>query len=157
MCSLKIQLGQLDVSSMPDNPSKKIWGRLYVDVDGYCFPNEEWYDVVSSIVDMWTMDVVDFIETKKAHCVLYFMDGPFEIHLINHLDNSLMLSCRNRDGEEFASTVIGTPEFLKSILDWVDTYLDAYRKNITACTNDRIYIRTVNSRNKLNHILSMMI
>ena len=52
-----------------------IFGDIHFEIDGYCFPSEDWDDFVSPILYWWQARLSEMIENEKDTCELLFMDG----------------------------------------------------------------------------------
>ena len=73
------------------------WGIIYFQFDDLCFPDDMWYDAVSSLLDMWVYILDDFLCTDEKQCDLPFMDGPYEIQLIKDESEHIVMFCKSDD------------------------------------------------------------
>ena len=48
-------------------------------MDGFCFPDDEWYDAPNVLLGWWTDNFFSLIETNEQQ-ENFFMDGPFLFH-----------------------------------------------------------------------------
>ena len=70
-----------------------IWSKIYVEVDGIFFPDFEWWDATSSILEMWIENVIDLMNGYFDSCVLYFMDGDYSIKLTRKNNDEAVAVC----------------------------------------------------------------
>ena len=73
---------------------ESVWGNIYFRMNDLCFPDSEWYDKVSSLLEMWMGAIIEFIQYDKRECTLHFMDGPFYIHIRILLQRPAQGHCR---------------------------------------------------------------
>ncbi|MDR1565541.1 MAG: hypothetical protein LBS74_11345 [Oscillospiraceae bacterium] len=52
---------------------------FYVDIEGQCFPDEQWTDFIVPVLEMWINNLSTNYNASKAGFKLYFMDGPYYI------------------------------------------------------------------------------
>ena len=61
---------------------------IFVEINGTPFPDDEWYDLPVSVLDMWCSNLIKNSKPSSAEFSLYFMDGPYFIKCIK--DNSVV-------------------------------------------------------------------
>jgi len=101
-----------------------IWGTMCVEYDAYCFPGVEWHDAVSSLLDMWLSEIIQFINTDSDRCELDFMDGPFVIYLNREPKNCVCVSLIKRPAEEYRKFSVPLKLFVKELLKCVNLFVD---------------------------------
>lgn len=129
-----------------------LWGEIYVEANGCFFPSENWYDAVSSILDMWLPSIMDFMCSKDTECELYFMDGPHKLRLEWVSANIIHISMLSNDQKEAISTCC-IYDFLKEIIMHVDMFCKFCRDNNLPFTSRREFSRIDANGNKLKRVL----
>lgn len=76
-----VHVRTIELSKSSNKPIYSVWGTICVQIGDVFFPDEDWDDVLSSVLDMWLSAICDFIELSKQECILDFMDGPYRIVL----------------------------------------------------------------------------
>ena len=86
----------LDITNEPG-------ATIYVDINGMTFPDNQWYDLPVSVLDMWCWNLIENSKFLTAEFSLCFMDGPYFIKCLkddsivkmqfidNHTDNEKIL------------------------------------------------------------------
>lgn len=118
---------------------ESIWGKIYVEIDGAYFPDNEWYDAVSSVLEMWMDSVIGFIRKKKEKCVLYFMDGPYEMQFRAHEKNDIYIVCKERDGEVYAEGIVDFQTLVNLFLKCTSDFLEKCRLNVHGFEETALY------------------
>lgn len=75
------------------------WSKIYIEIEGNAFPDEQWWDDSSSILQMWAQNIVKLLTGIESHCSLYFMDGDYYIELTLIEAPKVMCKCFNPDGD----------------------------------------------------------
>lgn len=101
-----------------------IWGTVYVEYDGFCFPAEEWDDAVSSMFDMWLSEINRYVNTDCDRCELDFMDGPFVICLKRLPQDYVCVSLVKRPDEVQRKFIVPFDALIKELLKCVNLFLD---------------------------------
>lgn len=52
-------------------------GDIFLRLGDVFFPEYKWFDLVSSVLEMWSMEICSFCLFQKNTIRLSFMDGPF--------------------------------------------------------------------------------
>lgn len=128
---------------------ESIWGKIYIEIDGVYFPDEDWFDVVSSVLDMWMNSIIEFIVEKKEQCTLYFMDGPYEIQLCAYEKNNISIICKEQDGEMYVNEIVDFNMFVNMLLNCVSVFLEECRWNIQNFSKTTMCSTMINSCRKL--------
>lgn len=77
MNDITIHIDSLEVSGY-----QSITGIIYVKIGCMSFPDDCWNDLAGSVLDMWLDAATEFLEEGfRGRCCLYFMDGPYYIHM----------------------------------------------------------------------------
>lgn len=147
---------QLHINSLDDNisltkNSMQIWGRIHVELDGCCFPDEDWNDVISSIFDMWIPTIVDFLHSGKSSCELYFMDGPYRMCLKWISTSEVKISMFGGNSEVTANTC-NIIDFLEAITKGINSFCELCRESYPSFISSSIFLRIIAGKTKLNEI-----
>ena len=104
---------------------------FYIQHEDCCFPDNQWTDLTSSILEMWGEKLIRCKSISHEIFTLYFEDGPYRLDLQKDLEY-LFVKCvnfRDNDCVEFS--------FKCSYNDFVDTFCKALKKFIYLLyTND---------------------
>jgi hypothetical protein len=65
---------------------------FHIEYNGQFFPDKYWTDLTSSVLSMWTFNLVENSHKRKAKFELYFMDGPYRLDIIKKQD-SVQMNC----------------------------------------------------------------
>ena len=86
-----------DYSNIEGDPG----ATIYVLINGgYAFPDNEWFDLPLSVMDMWGWNITENYKLKNAEFTLCFMDGPFYIKCQRNGDELKMQCINNRKDDE---------------------------------------------------------
>jgi|GEM_PF-4539589 len=55
-----------------------LYGMIYVEINNYFFPNNEWTDIPTAVIEMWSANLTN-ISAQNGKILLMFMEGPFYI------------------------------------------------------------------------------
>lgn len=102
-----------------------IWGKIFIQINDSYFPDTQWWDAVSSILDMWIVELIEYIHNKSPECCLYFMDGPFMVKLSN-INNSgyVLVSCKKESETILSNTTVPLSAFIDGVLTATNKFLD---------------------------------
>ena len=92
MNPISFNITPMDLNKRTFAELNSIWGLIYLKFDSACFPDDTWYDAISSVLIMWFEEIIDLFTKRKKQGILYFMDGPYRIE-ITVLDNDT-IECR---------------------------------------------------------------
>ena len=107
---------QLDLSSVESTPSGSIVGRVWIEIDGFAFPEAGWYDFPVAILTWWIEALRGLVSHSSDEATLRFMDGPFETR-VESGDQGVMATFL-RSGSPVRSTAEVEPdELLTSALE----------------------------------------
>lgn len=57
-------------------------GTIFVELNGTCFPEDRWFDLPLSVLEMWSDQLCGFFRHPGNQPItLRFMDGPFAVRL----------------------------------------------------------------------------
>ena len=124
MDEIQINLAEVDIDENSDDCQVAAWGEIYLTIGKTSFPFENWTDVVSSVLDMWTENIIDFVRKKKTQCTLFFMDGPYNVRVYARKNNYITLICRDDYGNVFVRSVVELATFLEKILICTSSFID---------------------------------
>lgn len=153
MSTAHFVIKSIDFKDTISAETSSIWGEIHVQINGFCFPDAEWYDVLSSLLDMWLFEILDFIYNKKTQCMLYFMDGPYAIQIQTSPDNQIFLLHYEHGDGTFVNTTVNSYDFLCSFLNCANLFIESCRINAPCFTTTKVYSRIINAYHKLNTIL----
>ena len=70
----------LNVSTLRVNEeSKRVTGQIWWEVEGACFPDEDWWDNPIILLDWWLNALVSVVHLGEETCQFSFMEGPYWI------------------------------------------------------------------------------
>lgn len=153
MSMIQLHIKSLEINTAPTNCVWPIWGEIFVEVNGHFFPNEDWYDAVSSILDMWLPNLIDFMRAKNKQCELYFMDGPHRIRLDWGHSQEVNLSMFS-DDKENATTTCDINEFINSIVSCVDYFCEHCREYNSDFSSSKTFLRIEKRIKKLKRMVA---
>lgn len=63
---------------------KSIYGELFFEFGNMYFPSKGWTDIISSVIDMWVINLIDLLQSTEDsnEYEFYFMDGSYYIKLV---------------------------------------------------------------------------
>ena len=97
----------------------EVFTTFYLDVDGYCFPNDSWSDFTCTVLQWWIKELVNLRYMENHTSKLFFMDGSYRMDVSKDDNMTLTINCINSYGfnETVESTIIcGYVEFLQALL-----------------------------------------
>lgn len=99
-----------------DNRSRSITGVLYLEFDGFRFPQERWNDFVV-VITSWWLEAVEKLERGEQESILRFMDGPYWVTLVKRDGNSILVRCieDRRDGGILHEETIDLPDLVRQL------------------------------------------
>ena len=129
-----------------------VWGSICVRIGESCFPDEQWDDVVSSILDMCISEFCDFLTQSRKKCTLYFMDGPYWIALRRKQKGEVIavltddihrrrLELSNMDVEAFAESLLASAR----------AFVEICSANLKEFTSNPSYLRIRDGIDRLDH------
>ena len=147
MSIFRLHIKSLENNTIPQN-RLPIWGAICIEAYGYYFPDENWYDAVSSILDMWLPAIIEFMRSKDSLCELYFMDGPYRMCLDWASTNEVNISMLTCD-KEVAAARCCVQDFLEAILEGADLFCKFCRDNNLCFTSSRTFLRIEKNSKKM--------
>lgn len=85
----KMRLIVADFETIKGN--RPAWSTIYLECGRYCFPDNQWTDATSAVLEMWIGEIYRLIRKTTDSAILYFMDGDYSICL-NLLDNETAIA-----------------------------------------------------------------
>ena len=70
-----------------------IGGNLWFRIADQSFPEENWYEYVSKVLEIWLPPFLSFSYGNCDQCRLLFLDGPGEILLKRHSNGTVTATC----------------------------------------------------------------
>lgn len=91
-------------------------GKIYLRVDGKCFPNSSWLDYPFILILMWMEDSIILLNKGKSE--LTFMEGPFSILLKRMNKEKLKVAFydRSKGISEINNFEVSLKDFINELL-----------------------------------------
>lgn len=97
-----------------------LWGVIYVNMCDQCFPDGQWRDASSSILEMWASNITCMINGTTDKCTLYFMDGDYRIELLSVQRDEANAKCVGPGNKVAFSSTVDLFHFARQILAAVE-------------------------------------
>jgi|SRR5215216_1843870 hypothetical protein len=105
---------QLDLDSVAATRTGSIVGRIWLEVEGFAFPEVGWHDFPVPILTWWIEVLRELVTQPSDKESLRFMDGPFEVRLEDC--GSRMRASFVRSGATLGVAEVDPAELLTSAL-----------------------------------------
>ncbi|MDH7445717.1 hypothetical protein [Aquimarina sp. 2201CG14-23] len=69
---LKIETNIFKLKSMEQK-----YAPIWIEIKGEKFPENNWYDFIYSVLNIWNYSLLEMLKTQKSECVLNFVEGDF--------------------------------------------------------------------------------
>ena len=126
-----------------------IWGIIYVKINDYCFPDDQWWDIATSVLEMWATNLFNFLYSHDDSCTLDFMDGDYSM-IIRRLDATrISLNCKKSSDILLNSNSIDLNYFIRQILSGVERLKNSIPELIGSSAIERL----LSSEDKLRKAL----
>ena len=89
-------------------------GCIYVSVGDVYFPAYQWFDYVSVDLDRWIPLILSFAKGHTDSCVLFFVDGPYQLRLDRNNVGDISAVCLENNVVKIKKFPIDFSEFLLS-------------------------------------------
>ena len=109
-----LHLDQIDTNALTNHSN--VGGNIYLQVGQIYFPEENWYDMASLLLEQWIPVILSFSKNHTNDCKLTFYDGPCCAVLCRNVDDRITVKCFYDQKIDIAETVIDFPLFLKSVV-----------------------------------------
>lgn len=110
----------------------KTTGDIYIELDGYFFPEKDWYDFGENLLSWWTEEFIELADREETKIECGFMDGPFRFIIEIKSDKTWQIRCIREYAEsekcEYKAE-IDSIQASKSLLNAVDKMLGFFKKN----------------------------
>ena len=93
-----------------------IGGNIYLQIGQDYFPEENWYDYASMILEQWIPGLISFAGNSTNACKLRFYDGPCYALLCRTEDSVVTVKCFYGRKIVIEETLIDFPSFVKSVV-----------------------------------------
>ena len=110
------------IDSTPSAVHSKIGGIIYLTIGEHYFPEENWYDYVSLIMEQWIPALISFAQCNTDFCKLTFWDGPCFAILKRNQDATTTVSCFYDKRTVIEDTLFNLQDFLKSVMQSTNRY-----------------------------------
>lgn len=130
--------------------SKNISGIVYVKFDNNIyFPDKDWDDIITMILDGWTYQIIDFLTTKSDYLALSFYDGSFDLKIFVK-DNNYYVNAIHNEQFIVYEQKFDLKEFLLSFIKSANSFLtQMYLQDIFILDKEKI----INNINKIKKYL----
>ena len=108
---MKLHLENIVIES-----DRVIGGNLWFSIAGRCFPEENWYEHVSKVLEIWLPSFLSFSCGYCDQCQLRLLDGPGEIKLKRYSNGNITASCIWDHKVEIPETELELHDLLDSML-----------------------------------------
>ncbi len=81
---------------------------FYVLGNDTAFPHIEWTDFPYPVLCMWTENVLRNLDKETAEYTLFFMDGPYRIQVVQHMEDLLLIGINSRTEDRVEFTAHST-------------------------------------------------
>lgn len=119
---ISLQLELVDVDMQRVSGGYPLGGVIYFTVGDACFPEENWYDLVSIDFENWLPKITSFAFDHTDICELGFMDGPARVRFERLSTGMVTATCVWNKQHEIPAIEIDFPEFLKSVCKCIRKY-----------------------------------
>ncbi len=75
------------------NSEVKTIGDVYIELDGYFFPEKNWYDFGENLLSWWTEEFTKLLNGEEAKVKCGFMDGPFRFDIEIQNNKTWKIQC----------------------------------------------------------------
>lgn len=140
MKNFKLRVKSVDPDDV--NICNSIWGEIYAEINDYSFPDNVWYDDVSSVLHMWLGETIDYLTGKQERWELYFMDGPYKIQLKEIPGGNVSVVFIAHDDKEVIRGVVKKSDVIKELLDCTQTFIEECCKKAPNSTTMRSFLET---------------
>jgi hypothetical protein len=131
--------------------SSNIIAEIYLDYRGNYFPFSQWTDF-SSILNMWSYNMLDHLGKFKSHFILYFMDGPYRMDVAKDKDMKMTVECVNSRDDDMVVF-----SFTCNYVDFLSALYQAMKKMSTLMFDNNmqtgktkpVYIQFISTANDL--------
>lgn len=112
---MELHLSQLEFDRDHQSTGFCIGGGLWLSFGDASFPEENWYDMVYTVLKYWLPGLCSFARNHTDTCVLEFMDGPYSVHM-RRICGRICASCLRDHVAVISDRELDFPVFLKSVL-----------------------------------------
>lgn len=109
-----LHLDQIDTNFSTNNPY--IGGAVYLQIGQSYFPEENWYDIASLILEQWIPLIHSFANNSTDVCKLTFYDGPCYAVIRRNPNSAITVKCVYNQKNMIEETVIDFSLFLNSVI-----------------------------------------
>jgi hypothetical protein len=110
----------------------KTIGDIYIELDGYFFPEKNWYDFGENLLSWWTEEFTKLLNREETKVECGFMDGPVRFDLKFLKNNIWLIRCIREYSEseecEYEAE-IDSMQASKALLEAIDKMLNFLKKN----------------------------
>ena len=109
-----LHLDQIDRNTSINDSN--VGGSIYFQIGQAYFPEENWYDMASLLLEHWIPAILSFSKNHTNVCKLTFYDGPCYAVLCRNADDRITVKCLYDQKIVIEETFIDFPVFLKSVV-----------------------------------------
>lgn len=148
MSTIKLDIKSIEGDAEQCRSGMPIWGKIYLETNDCIFPSKDWYDAVSSILDMWLSVMVDFVRMGGNSCELYFIDGPYKIRIDRVSGGEISVAMFNASKKVAINTCCFN-DFLETLLNSADTFCHLCNEKKLSFTYSKTYSKIEANRKLL--------
>lgn len=93
-----------------------VGGNIYLQIGQDYFPEENWYDYASLILEKCIPGIISFSQNSTDICKLDFYDGPCYALLRRNMDSLITVTCFYGQKTVIEETAVDFPAFVKSVV-----------------------------------------
>lgn len=127
----------LDANSLTSN-EYNISGILYIRIDDYLFPCDDWNDLCLSILIMWGENISKIKHKNEAVILFYFMDGDYYVSF--KVKKGIAVLSLFENGNQIQS------KYNCLVKDIINEWVNAAKMLNTKMHNDIYYINNRDSK-----------
>jgi len=103
-------------SSYQQSSSGAVFGSIWFEVRDQAFPEANWSDIVLAVLRGWLEQVEKLADKKLKQGNLFFMDGPFEVHILKQENERWRLIFLKRGGKVYDVVEVNPTELVDLIV-----------------------------------------
>lgn len=126
-----------------------LWGIICVNMRDQYFPDEQWRDATSSILQMWVPNITRLVNGVTDKCTLYFMDGDYRIELLILQRGRVYVECIASGKSVLIESTVDLFHFARQILSAVERMKIYYSEYLDSRTFQELTYETTQLRNAL--------
>ena len=126
-----------------------LWSIIHIEVSNEYFPDDQWWDATSSVLEIWMDNLISFIYGSIDFCTLDFLDGDYSINLHKKTQWEAVAICLAPNDKVIVSESIDLLYFARQVLSAVEKIKIFYSEY----KNSNIIKSLSNKANLLRHAI----